>query len=327
MRWLVLTDDHPPTTGGVATWTARVVDGLRSRGCEVTVYARLREGLPPDVHGVRVPAFGRRGHLGMGWQARDALRQTPPERILCTTWSVVPPGLSGAHVVLHGSDLTRPTHAPGRRRRVLGRSRVWAVSHWLRRRARQQLGVEATVLPAPVDIADEPAPPGERWLWMGRAVAGKGGERFLHWLDAAGASGDVLGSGPRLQAWAAAAQARGIDARFHGWRTGSDLLQRIRAGRLLALCPSPASEDHGAEGLGLVGLEALGQGVPVVGVPVGGVPEAVGPGLVVPEPDRPADVAMRIASWWTPERGREGWAWVRGHHGTHRTVTALLGGP
>ncbi len=326
MRWNVLTDDHPPTTGGVATWTGRVVDGLRDGGHEVQVFARGRQGLPSDVAPVRVPGFARRGHLAMGLAVARRGRLAP-EQTLCTTWSVVPPGLEGAHVVVHGSDVTRPAYDEARRRRVLARSRVWAVSDWLRRHLWARWRIPAEVLPAPVPLADRPPPPGDRWLWMGRAVAGKGGRRFLEWLDAAGASGDVVGAGPELQGWAAHAEAEGIDVRFHGWRRGTDLLERVRSAQLVALCPSPAGPRHGDEGLGLVGLEALGQGVPVVGVPVGGVPEAVGPGLVVPLPDRSLEAAVRIRAWWTPERGAEGWAWARSRHGTQRTVAALCGAP
>ena len=49
MHWLVLTDDHAPTTGGIATWTQRVVEGLRASGDEVVVFARARPGLPTGV--------------------------------------------------------------------------------------------------------------------------------------------------------------------------------------------------------------------------------------------------------------------------------------
>ncbi len=322
MRWVVLTDDHPPATGGIAVWTRRVAQGLQAAGHDVQVFARARPGLPDGVRGVWAPRFSRRGHLAMGLALVG--RQVPPEQVLCTTWTVVPPGLAGAHVVVHGSDVTRPTHDPARRRRVLARSRVWAVSDWLRRRLRRDHGVEARVLPAPVRVAERPASPGTRWLWAGRAVPGKGGERFLDWLQGAGAPGDVVGTGPLLQPWAIDARARGLDVAFHGWRRGDAFVERLRAARLLALCPDPAGPQHGNEGLGLVGLEALGQGLPVVGVPVGGVPEAVGPGLLVPHPDDADEVALRVDAWWTPERGEEGWAWVRERHGVDRAVATLV---
>src|SRR5690606_33991204 len=108
MRWVILTDDHPPAPGGVATWTAAVADGLRRAGDAVEVFARWRPDLPPEVRGVRGPSFGRRGGWWLRWAARRALPRA--DAVLATTWPVaagLPAGLP-LHVVFHGSDLTRP---------------------------------------------------------------------------------------------------------------------------------------------------------------------------------------------------------------------------
>ena len=46
IRWVILTGEYPPQSGGVSDYTRLVVEGLAAVGDEVAVYA------PPQSHGL-----------------------------------------------------------------------------------------------------------------------------------------------------------------------------------------------------------------------------------------------------------------------------------
>jgi len=320
MRWVILTDDALPGPGGVATWTDAVMRCLSRGGHHVAAFARARPDLPTGVVGVHQRSFARWGYLALARAARHELRRA--DVVVATTWHVAPPGHRG-WVVCHGSDVTVEANRPRRRRRVLGRARVGAVSWFLAGQA-AKLGATAQVLPSPVDATPRPrelqGTVPRRWLWCGRMVDGKGGDRFLRMVAEAGAQADLLGDGPLRGRWEALADRLGARARFHGW-VGSDRVeQALEHADLLVLTP------RASEGLGLVLLEAAARGVPVVGCDVGGVAEAVGPGLLLPRPDDPVDSAGRIVAWWSPAQGEAAWAHHRQRHASARTVAVLQAG-
>lgn len=322
MRWVILTDDHPPLPGGVATWTGAVARGLRRHGDEVEVFARWRADLPAEVRGVRGRSFGRWGGWWLRWAARLALERA--DAVLATTWPVAT-GLVGVagplHLVFHGSDLTRPPRSPRAFRRVLGRAdHRWAVSSWLAER------VQAEVLPAPVDVrahaprrADRP----ERWGFLGRATPLKGGDRFVRLVAAAGVEGVMVGDGPELPRWRELAGRLGASVRFTGELPRHEVPSVLETLDLLMLLPRAAPDGGGEEGLGLALLEGAASGVAAVGCAVGGVPEAVGPGLLLDDPDDVERSLAAIGDWWTPWRGGAQQAWLAAHHGVDRTVAAL----
>lgn len=320
---MILTDDHPPAPGGVATWTAAVAEGLRRAGDAVEVFARWRPDLPVGVHGVRGPSFGRHGGWWLRWAARRALHDA--DAVLATTWPVaagLPAGLP-LHVVFHGSDLTRPPVSARALRRVMERARHrWAVSRWLAERG------AAEVLPAPVDPRPGPRRRPERpWRWglLGRATPLKGGDRFVRLVAEAGVEGVVAGDGPELPRWRALAERLGARVRFLGHLPREALPAVLDGLDVALLLPRPAADGGGEEGLGLALLEAAASGVAVVGCRTGGVPEATGPGLLLEDPDdAPASVA-KILAWWTPDRGEAQRAWLARHHGVDRTVARLRG--
>ncbi len=335
MRWLIVTDDWPPTLGGVATWSARVADELAGRGHSVRVLARHRPQLYAPrglrVTGVRGPSFGRMGGRWVGLRGARAVLQA--DRVVATTWGVASPLWRlcdcPLHVVAHGSDVTRAPRSPRAQhavwREATGR---WAMSAFLARQLAQR-GVQAQVLPAAVRLAPWPAPAGDgtRWAFVGRATSLKGGDRFVRWVAAAGVQGVVIGEGPELDRWRALAAQLGAKVRFVGAVPRADVRRWLVSVDLVALCARAAPDGSGAEGLGLTALEAAALGVPAVGVLTGGVPEAVGPGLLVPNPDDAKDVAERVAAWWAPTRGRDAWAWCRARHGVARTVDRLEAHP
>ena len=68
----------------------------------------------------------------------------------------------------------------------------------------------------------------------------------------------------------------------------------------------------------------MSMGVPAVGCQTGGVPEALGPGLLLLDPDDAERSAEEFRRWWTPERGEEGRRWARSHHGAQRLAESIL---
>jgi glycosyltransferase involved in cell wall biosynthesis len=88
------------------------------------------------------------------------------------------------------------------------------------------------------------------------------------------------------------------------------------------LLPRVDPHGMGAEGLGLVLLEAAMMGIPSIGCRTGGVPEAVGPGLLLDNPDNPniGQVATFLAD---SDAGTCAHNWAREHHGPERTLHVL----
>lgn len=317
---MILTDDHPPRAGGVAIWTARVASELVRRGHEVRVLARRREDLV-ELPGTRLtpvrgPSFGRYGGTWLGLRGIRALLGA--DAVLATTWPVATLATrlgAPVHVVAHGSDVTARRPDAGVWTRASGR---WAVSRFLADRLADD-GIEAQPLPAPVSVAPFPAAVGDgrRWGLVARAVPGKGGERFVRLVAAADVDGVVVGDGPELPSWRALADRIGARINFRGAVPAERVAEEVRGLDLVCLLPTAP------EGLGLALVEAAALGVPVVGCRAGGVPEAVGPGLVLDDPDDARRSARQVRAWWSPDQGRRAWAWCRATHGVERTVDRL----
>ncbi|MEZ4321043.1 MAG: glycosyltransferase family 4 protein [Myxococcota bacterium] len=307
----MLTDDFPPCTGGVATWSAWAVDALRTLG-PVEVFARQRPDLA-GATGVRGHHFSKHGGRHLALAAWRSLLGA--DAVLATTWPMATwaarllPRTTPLHVVLHGSDITtgRPTRAF---RRVAARAHVWAVSEHLVRCARSW-GAEARVLPVP--IPERPRlPGGDRWTFVARAHASKGGERFVRLVAAAGRPADLVGDGPELLRWKALADRLGADLTFHG-ALHREAVDGVLAHSGAVFLLSQVWTRGSAEGLGLTLLEAAARGLPGIGTNVGGIPEAAG--LVLDRPDDPRASLAQIEAWWTERRGQEAQRWVRATHG------------
>ncbi len=326
MRWLILTDDHPPALGGVATFAAATARALEASGCDVRVYARARQGLE-GARGVSGRSFGRRSGTWLGISALPYLRSV--DAVLATTWvagtlaaRLAP---SRLHVVAHGSDVTRPPVRPRAFRRTWSRAAGrWAVSRFLAEQLRGE-GVEARLLPLPVDAVDRPRRSSglRRAVLVARATPLKGGLRFVRLVATLGIEGLVVGDGPQLACWRDEAARLDANIQFVGSASPAGVRSALGRSDLAVLLPRARPDGTGAEGLGLVLLEAAALGVPAVGCATGGVPEAVGPGLVLPQPDDAAESAARILDWWSEDRGEAAWAWLRENHGSARTVAAL----
>jgi glycosyltransferase involved in cell wall biosynthesis len=191
---------------------------------------------------------------------------------------------------------------------------------------REQLamrGYPGRVLPAPIDgQVDQVSSPGRRWLYVARATPLKGGDRFIRLVNAADADGVVVGDGPELASWRRLAASLGARVEFLGALPHEQVLAEMdRADRLLLL-PRADGDGTGAEGLGLVLLEAHARGISVVGCRTGGVPEAVGPGLILADPDDIEGSIKAIAA-----HRSDGRAWMAQHHGAMRTAACLAESP
>ena len=328
MRWVILTDDFLPMVSGVASWTAAAATALAEAGDEVTGVARKRGGLQQGrgyaVRPVPGPSFGRLGGIWTAIAARGAIAGA--DAVMASTWPVAVHAVSlrrrpraAFHVVFHGSDITRPPLHPRGRERVLREAtHTWAVSRFL---ADHVPG--SRVLPAPIDGAHGLASSGGRWGMVARATPLKGGERFVRIVAAAGARGVVVGDGPALGSWKALAAELGADIRFTGSLGAEQTRAEMSRMGVLLLLPRTHVDGSGAEGAGLVLFEAAALGVPGVGCRTGGVPEALGPGLVLDDPDDSIRSAEAILGWLDEDRGARSQAWLLAHHGRRRLADAL----
>jgi glycosyltransferase involved in cell wall biosynthesis len=330
VRWVILTDDHPPRLGGVSVIVSRLASELARRGHQVQVCARHRGELVP-IEGTQLqtswgPSFGR---YGGWWLAARSLRWLlRADRVLASTWPVAS-ALSRLgipyDVLAHGSDLTRPPRDPALFERVWsGAEGRWAMSAFLAGEL-QRRGFPAQILPAPVPIAPSAAPAGEGWALVARGTPLKGGDRFVRCVAAAGVQGTVIGDGPELPRWRQLAASLGARVHFAGAQPEAQTLALVRRSALCVLLPRADGDGMGAEGFGLALVEAAGQGVAGMGCRTGGVPEAVGPGLIVEEPDDAEGVVGAVKGWWSVEKGEEAWRWCRERHGTGRAVEKLGG--
>jgi len=93
---------------------------------------------------------------------------------------------------------------------------------------------------------------------------------------------------------------------------------------LAVLLPRADADGSGAEGFGLCLAEAAGLGVPAVGARTGGVPEAVGPGLVVDDPDDLDRSLGAVRSFLDRRPGPAAHVWAAASHGVGRTCRAIL---
>jgi glycosyltransferase involved in cell wall biosynthesis len=89
------------------------------------------------------------------------------------------------------------------------------------------------------------------------------------------------------------------------------------------LLPRVDVDGTGAEGLGQVLVESALRGTPGIGCATGGVSEAVGPGLVLEDPDDP-DLERVRALLADPAAGRRSREWAVAEHGPDRAVARLM---
>jgi glycosyltransferase involved in cell wall biosynthesis len=322
VRRVLITDDFPPQVGGVATWSRNVAAAFARSGEEVTVLCRHRPGLVGEGFAVRCIRGRSFVRLGAFWMLQAAGLVRSADRVLVCDGRaarlvsrLVPE--DRIDLVFHGSDATAP--AAGTER---WRGRRWAVSRYLARRL-DAVTASVGVLPPPVDPAPRASDLSGPWVMLARATALKGGDRFVRLCAAAGATGLVVGDGPARASWEALARETAADVRFAGALDRAAVADVLATASAAFLLPREGPEGRGTEGLGLALVEAAAAGVPTIGCRTGGVPEALGPGLLLDEPDDAEASARAVSAWWAPARGAEARAWVAATCGSARTVTAL----
>jgi glycosyltransferase involved in cell wall biosynthesis len=151
-------------------------------------------------------------------------------------------------------------------RRAARRPQLYiANSETVRRRIRWAYGIEAVVVPPPVDTERFlPTPRGERLLVIARLLPYKHVDLIVHVASRLGAKLDVVGDGPML---GVLRELAGPTVTFHG--RADDALAAELIGGCDAVCVA-AEEDFG-----LVAVEAQAAGKPVVAYAAGGALETV----------------------------------------------------
>lgn len=342
-RLHVVTGDYAPRfTGGVASWTELVCVELAKRGLELELHARgvraLGRGteaahdgaLSFPVHRIRTARWNQNQARAVAAHLVPSLRSG--DRVLATTWPLATQLVEPCRslgiplvVVAHGSEVSRLTTPPSAELEGLASwARFAAVSEFLAG-ILDSIGVAATVLPSPVDLSFDPRHAREGLLVVARCTPLKGIDRALRLAEALGWPATVVGEGPELASLRQLARQLSVPVRFEGRLGWQDTMERCRRARLLAQLSRVDRDGSGAEGLGLVVLEAIAHGAPAVVSAVGGLPEAVGPGLVLDEPDDPEACATAVLRWLQGgDRIAEQRSWLASTHGMARTVDALL---
>ena len=100
-------------------------------------------------------------------------------------------------------------------------------------------------------------------------------------------------------------------------------MEAIADAAAMVLLPRVDQDGSGAEGLGLCLLEAAARGIPTIGCRTGGVEEAIGPGLLLDDPENPN--LPRVEAFLSdPEHGPRARSWLQDTHGPARTVETLM---
>jgi glycosyltransferase involved in cell wall biosynthesis len=144
-----------------------------------------------------------------------------------------------------------------------------ANSEYVRRRIGQTYGIDAEVVPPPVDTDRfRPTPRGKRLLVVSRLMPYKHVDLIVGAATRAGIPLDVVGDGPQLQSLRRSA---GPTVAFHGGLADDAVVELVQ--RCNAVCVA-AEEDFG-----IVAVEAQAAGKPVVAYARGGSLETVADGI------------------------------------------------
>ncbi|MFT5683003.1 MAG: phosphatidylinositol alpha-1,6-mannosyltransferase [Myxococcota bacterium] len=336
-RWLLITQDFPPGfTGGIASWAVDLALALTQADHDVTVLARHTGPTRAADDAWPFAVVRMRGRSWASWQGAWAVLSAWPRldantRVICATWplaTVLAGRLRGAKlgVAFHGSDLTRLHTAPPTLRRVASAATaLLPVSTFLAdtlRRLLPDLDLPTTVLPMPIAVPPIPDRPRRRELVvLARLNPLKGVDRVINIARALDCPLRIIGDGKALPALRKAAE--GAPVTFTGRLPRSEALAHLERAGAILLLPRVDADGTGAEGLGLCLIEAALRETPAIGCATGGVPEAVGPGLLLTDPDAPDLDAIR-ALLSDPSAGHTARQHALTHHGPQAALAALL---
>ena len=171
-------------------------------------------------------------------------------------------------------------------------------------------------MPLPIPPAP-PTGPRSGLLSVTRLTPLKGVDRAIRLAAALGEPLTVVGDGPEKEALP-----DGPHVTWVGRKSRDELATLYARAKGVVLLPRTTEDGMGAEGLGLCLLEAAAQGAVPIGCRVGGVAEAVGPGIVLDDPDR-YDVAAIRRVLDDPSLPAKCHAFVESTHGPERTLQVL----
>jgi len=322
----LLTLDFPPDfIGGVSAWTKDMATALHRAGHTVTVYAKYTgdtrthdTALPFTVQRVRGRSWARWG----GWWMRWALlgKMNHYDHVICATWPLAAhlPAIPRLAVAVHGSEITCLEDAPPSLKALAQTAYAWfPVSKFLASELERLVPAcqRVTPLPMPLETDAGIAPErGEHLVCVARDSERKGIDRAINIAAATGRPITLIGRSTQPP-----------NGMAHGEISRAETMALIRSARALILTPRTNSAGLGAEGLGLCMLEAASVGVPSIGCDTGGVREALGPGLLLVDPDQP-DGGV-INAWLDDEaQGMRAQAWLKTHHGPDLAVSTLMRG-
>lgn len=336
--WLLLTHElSPEQGGGVGAWADDLAHALAHSGQRIDVLAPATRGssvagraaLARDrmraytVHRVAGRSWRSMAGLWLGMRAASMLK--PHGAVVCATWRLALPiaALCEARgvpllVAAHGSDLTTLRTAPASLRAV-DRRAVWLpVSRFLGQELdRLDLRGPQVQLPMALDIPTTvPDTPRPGLVCVARPTPLKGIDRAVRLAHALKLPLDLIGPTERPPGH------RPPGLRVHGRLARAQVMDLLTRRTAVVLLPRSSPEGMAQEGFGLSILEAAARQTPAIGCATGGVPEAVGPGLILPNPDRPnlADVQAFLADPLAGERALHA---LRAHHGAARALVAL----
>jgi glycosyltransferase involved in cell wall biosynthesis len=210
-----------------------------------------------------------------GWAHMARANSSALQVVYCYTparWLYGSEHLNVQHTRSLRQEISRPALGQFRRadRKAALRADLYiAISATVKRRIRSAYGIDAALVPPPVDIDRfRPTPRGERLLAVSRLLPYKHVDLLVRVATRAGMGLDVVGQGPLLPALREIA---GPSVTFHGG-VDDDVLAELMQ-RCSAVCVA-AEEDFG-----LVAVEAQAAGKPVVAYARGGSLETVDEGL------------------------------------------------
>ncbi len=295
MRLLLVTNDYPPTPGGIQMYLQNFVDAFPG---EVLVFGPANDEAPDDDMVVRGPASYMRPSKALTQQIVEAAADFAPEAILFGAphpLSAMGPALRDQlgvpfAVLSHGAEVTLPAAAPGTRQLLAKWLKAadvrFAVSRFTGERVRRLTGKDVTFLGAGVEIDTfvpaDPRPTNDVPVvgCVSRFVPRKGQDRLLEACARLDRQVKVLlvGKGRTEEALRKQASQLDLDVEFAvdvPWSELPGLYQRMDV-----FCMPTSSRWAGleVEGLGLVYLEASATALPVLAGDSGGSPETVLPG-------------------------------------------------
>ena len=328
---LLLTLDFPPHfIGGVSAWSHDLANSIAQDGVNITVLAKRTGDTHAHDHALPYPITRVWGRSWNNWQAvwmRLALRTklSSDTTIIAATWRLathitkqIQRTGSQLGVAFHGSEITHLESAPTELQRVVDAAHaLFPVSNFLKSElVRLQLVTpddpRLHVLPMPLDTEfTKVKTHSDTLICVARPTDLKGTDRAVKLAQAMGRTLHLVGPENAPEGCVA-----------HGTLSREQTLQLMEKSAACILLPRTLTTGRGAEGLGLSLLEAAVRSVPSIGCATGGVPEALGPGLLLSDPDLPN--GPLVNQWLEhPQRGQEAREWVRKTHGPTHTLRTL----